>query len=66
MMDIEKIEQFVNQWYKELSSTPDAKQSEIVPMMELSLLLAIYKKMESIDDSLSSMSTDSWNDHHNH
>jgi hypothetical protein len=66
MMDIEKIEQFVNQWYKELASTPDAKQSEIVPMMELSLLLAIYKKMESIDDSLSSMSTDSWNDHHNH
>jgi hypothetical protein len=65
-MDIEKIEQFVNQWYKELASTSDAKQGEIVPMMELSLLLAIYKKMESIDINLASMSQDSWNDHHNH
>ena len=64
-MNIEKIEEVINRWYEELANTSDAKQSELVPMMELSLLLAIYRKLESIDESLASMSADSWDDHHN-
>ena len=58
-MNIEKIEEVINRWYEELSTNAsDAKQSELVPMMVLSLLLAIYRKLESIDVHLASMDTE--------
>lgn len=66
MMDIEKIEQILESMGIGILPSSEISTADLFPLIQCKLLLHIYKKLESIDNSLASMSTDSWNDHHNH
>jgi hypothetical protein len=59
-VDIEQIEKILSTIVFRLE-----QDDEVLPFIQCQLLLHIYKKLDSIDDSLATMSTDSWNDHHN-
>lgn len=64
-MDIEKIEKLVSNLVASLEQeTETISPAYGLPIVQLQLLLHIYKRLESIDDTLASMDRDSWERHH--
>ena len=63
-MNLTEIQELVDGWMEGL------KYDHIHPMhtacvLQCHLLLVMIRKLDSIESSLSSISNDSWNDHHN-
>jgi len=62
-MDLAEIQKQVDAWLENIKQDMYAQQT--VEVVQCQLLLIIIDKLISIDESLSSMSSDSWDDHHN-
>lgn len=63
-MDIEKIEKLLSNLYEQTKDL-DIPVPQALPMLQCYLLLHIYKKLESIDDSLGSLDKEIWDARHN-
>lgn len=66
-MDIQKIEKILTGLNEDLKNAgDDISVGLLLSVIQCNLLLHIYKQLENIEDDVSSMSKDSWADHHNH
>lgn len=65
-MNEEEVLKWIRVWCKEQLKHVMTYDTMPHTLIQTYLLLQIMERLECIDTSLTSMSNDSWNDHHNH